>query len=685
MPISPLGIKQATNPQIINDHRIVHAWWVSVFKEKKILRDKATNKIWNVEKIFNIHKLIVEELKKRGLKHTIIDPSLDRMRLPQKLEDILSKLSSSIVIKNFISLVGSNADGRENPEDIDLVIKQEHRSLHLEESFLSGLQPEELNQFHIIYHPEGPAGKNIPLYDLVLVKKKHYALPDRPTYTFPMFGPAPELEHYSIISTVFLHRLFDEVKILTKEGYEIEGFEEIKEAALKFQKPQEFILEGSICSDRKFRVCDIWRWSSTELVSNKRAQRLFFLEKIEKNDPYLSWVSSDEDLEFEDNIIPGKSFQSLKARQGFKLYEFNSSENLYEFWADGKRIQTGVAAEKKYDGFRLQLHKIGNQVKIFTEDRRRDISSILPMLVKEVKALPFTDIILDSETVWYKDNKPIPRHQMMAIIAGKRPLTGEDIRSYVFDILYFKGKDLHKDPWTSRQKALKSALSTDKQHIKRVIPIITTSKDALQAATDKLAALEGSEGAILKVIDSIYPLSGRTPSWAKLKMVKAIKVKVIGKRTKKAAGAGKSKTFLYRGAFIASPGGSKLEPIYAKANFTPKDMAEEEDWTMGLGFSKGKPGDQKYATTYASNIDAKIGNTLVVTPIAINHFKDKLGATKYTWMFPRISNVSSDKPDDINDVKRIAGTTTIKQEEDTIENLFLNLGNKDFPITLEVL
>ena len=164
--------------------------------------------------------------------------------------------------------------------------------------------------------------------------------------------------------------------------------------------------------------------------------------------------------------------------------------------------------------FRLQIHKKGDQVKIFTEDKQRDISNTLPMIVKEVQGLYPDELALDCETVWWKNGRPIPRHKMMAIIAGKKPLTGEDIRANIFDILWYKGVgSLVNKPWTERQTYLRKVLAQDTSHLKRTKPIMANTEKGIREAFEKARSYPGSEGSMLKLSNSIYPLTGHTRDW----------------------------------------------------------------------------------------------------------------------------------------------------------------------------
>ena len=329
---------------------------------------------------------------------------------------------------------------------------------------------------------------------------------------------------------------------------------------------------------------------------------------------------------------------------GYGEFEFNSIDDLIRFWARGDYLESGIAVEVKFDGYRHVIHKKGKEIRIFTEDKKRDRAENLVGIAGDIKNLSPEEIILDAEIVEYENGHPKPRHESMKIIASKEKLFGE-IRANVFDCLWFNGNSLVDKPWSERQEFLKKAIPKDTKFLNRVNPIIVHSEKELRDAAAKVSKVEGSEGGMFKVIDKPYSLSGRTPFWAKWKRIKEITLKVIGIRRKVVAGKPVD-TFLYRGAFLKH---GRLEPMWSQHILGPKDMQEESEWEMGLGFKRGRPGDYNYAETYGSNVKAKIGELITVMPIHILKFKDKAGNERFAWMFPRVRNLETakDKPDDL--------------------------------------
>jgi len=234
-------------------------------------------------------------------------------------------------------------------------------------------------------------------------------------------------------------------------------------------------------------------------------------------------------------ITLGRPFTPLKSRGGYGTYEFADIEALWTTWAQGYIPEPGVAVEVKYDGFRVQVHKKDDTVRIFSEDAKRDLSPRLEDVVKEIKTIK-QNCILDGELLIYVNNKKVERRDMPSYLMAKEP---EEFKAEieVFDCLYFDDRALNELPWEERQKYLDKIFSgVDELLLHRVKPIIAKTKDRFFAAVKKCSSVEHSEGAMLKVVNSKYPLDGKTSEWAKFKNFKELRVKIIDKETKKGGG-----------------------------------------------------------------------------------------------------------------------------------------------------
>ncbi len=671
------------NSVLADDHRLLHIGWKNLEAGKKW-------GTWTKEEVWNLHNRIVSEMKKRNFTHNIVDRKLDAVKFQElpvspKIEGVLAGLKTFVVSEEFISLVGSSAEGNPDAEDVDFVIKLKAQNQLIENKLM---ETEELKRIlpdvHFIYDTKGSHGKHIAVYDLVAVKRGDVAVGE-PEYSFPLFGAAPQparLPSDCGIEICYLHREKTRCELLDVDGNRIINFPHLENEGSGMQRPDTFILCGNLTSDGKFEVKDIFRWNSTELIESAPEDRKFFLDKLIYTQNILRKEPEEELSLSEQRIVLMQSFLPLKVKQGYGEFEFNNVDDLIRFWAKGDYLKIGIAIQEKADGFRLIWHKKGHEVKAFTEDKKRDRADMLLAIRDEIRKLPIDELILDTEVVEKTpEGKPRPRHESMEIIASKTPITTPMIAN-IHDCLWYNGpkNDL---PYSERIALARKAVAKDTKHLKVMPTMIAHNETELRLHIGHAAKTQGSEGAMLKVLNSPYPLNGRTAFWAKLKFVKEITIYVIGIRRKHAAGGEESKgTFLYRGAYIGKIG--KLEPLYSQHIIGPSDMQEEQEWEMGEGFKNAKSGEYAYAETYASNIAAKQGDLITIAPIHILKFIGKDDKERFATMFPRMRNLETakDKPDNYAQLEKLAalGEGSSKM---TMEEALGKIARTDFPITIK--
>jgi DNA ligase-1 len=175
-----------------------------------------------------------------------------------------------------------------------------------------------------------------------------------------------------------------------------------------------------------------------------------------------------------------------------------------------------AAAEWKIDGIRIQVHRRGDQVRVFTRTLD-DITTRVPEIVEAARALPVTAVVLDGETVALTpEGRPRPfqvtaaRTASTADVARLREQT--PLTAFLFDLLHLDGTDLIDAPAQERQGRLArvapEALLT---------PRIVTADQAEVEAFFADAISHGHEGLVLKSLDSPYRAGRRGSEWIKVK------------------------------------------------------------------------------------------------------------------------------------------------------------------------
>lgn len=179
-----------------------------------------------------------------------------------------------------------------------------------------------------------------------------------------------------------------------------------------------------------------------------------------------------------------------------------------------------VNAQLKYDGFRVQIHKDGNKVTMFSRNLE-NMTHMFPELIegtlKQVKA---KTAILDTEALAYQRESEefLPfqettkrrRKHNISEMAKSLPL-----RAFVFDILYANGQSLIDTSLIERIEILKRVVHENDILIPSPGKILDDPGD-LQLMLDD-AISKGLEGVVVKKIDSLYEAGGRNFNWVKLK------------------------------------------------------------------------------------------------------------------------------------------------------------------------
>ena len=189
--------------------------------------------------------------------------------------------------------------------------------------------------------------------------------------------------------------------------------------------------------------------------------------------------------------------------------------------------ELGLAAfEHKLDGARVQVHKLGREVKIYSRTGR-DVTFSLPEIEAAIAALDAQSLILDGEVIALDTTgRPKPFQETMRRFGRK--LDVEDTRASVplslfsFDCLHANGEDLIDRPTEERVAALVLHVPSS-----LVVPRIVTAdfETAERFLRDALA--KGHEGLMAKSLTAPYEAGSRGAAWLKIKVAHTLDLVVL--------------------------------------------------------------------------------------------------------------------------------------------------------------
>ena len=187
-----------------------------------------------------------------------------------------------------------------------------------------------------------------------------------------------------------------------------------------------------------------------------------------------------------------------------------------------------VTVEYKLDGARIQVHRDGDDVRVWTRTLR-EITAGVPELVAQVRALPGRAFVLDGETLALDDDGRPRAFQDTMSRFGSDGSSDDSaavlLSPFFFDLLHLDGTDLLDEPLQVRLDAL-AALLADHPALRMPGVRRPTAEQAAAVLDDALSA--GHEGVVVKALDAPYPGGRRGKAWQKVKPVHTLDLVVLG-------------------------------------------------------------------------------------------------------------------------------------------------------------
>ena len=185
-----------------------------------------------------------------------------------------------------------------------------------------------------------------------------------------------------------------------------------------------------------------------------------------------------------------------------------------------------VEFEWKMDGARIQAHKVGDDVRLYTRNLN-EVTAAVPEIVATVRDFPEQTLVLDGEAIAFDaKGRPHPFQITMRRFGRKlniEALRGEfPIRAFFFDCLRLGDHSIADRPARERFEALARAVPAELR-----IPRLITSSEPAARDFYEAALAAGHEGVMAKSLDAPYEAGSRGASWLKIKRAHTLDLVVL--------------------------------------------------------------------------------------------------------------------------------------------------------------
>lgn len=314
-----------------------------------------------------------------------------------------------------------------------------------------------------------------------------------------------------------------------------------------------------------------------------------------------------------------------------------------------KKVGSPAMVEYKYDGFRMQIHRKGDRIKIFTR-RMEEVTRQFPEVIGFIReTTPSEQFILDAEAVginrktgrylpFQHVSQRIKRKYRIDEIAEKLP-----VEVNVFDILAFKGKSLIKEPFKERRGIIEGLVRPIKGKIRLSESKTVKTADEIRKFYEKSLAA-GHEGVMLKNLEAPYSPGSRVGHMVKLKpTMDTLDLVIVG------AEWGEGKRAKWFTSFLIA-------------------CRDEEEGFLSIGkVGTGIKELEQEGTTFQQLTDLlkpiileENGREVTVKPKVVIEVsfeevqKSPSYGSGYALRFPRLKSLRDDrKPDDISDLAQV--------------------------------
>jgi len=317
-----------------------------------------------------------------------------------------------------------------------------------------------------------------------------------------------------------------------------------------------------------------------------------------------------------------------------------------------------VRGEYKYDGSRLQIHKWGTQIWLFSR-RALEKSQTLPEVIEIAERFKAQSCIVDSEVVAVDEKgsflpfkslleRTVPRELEPKELEGRKERVGVTVRA--FDMLHLNGSELIGLPLAERRKYLLDVVPAgylaEGRDCSNEVELMRFYEEALKA---------GLEGIVVKSLVSAYAVGERTYTWLKLKPERdTIDCSIVKALFGKGRRAGYYSSFVMA---VRDPFEKKLYTIGRVSN-----LSEEGMETMKEVVESTKTGEDD---------EGVFVKPTVVVEVTYQEIQDTTETTSgYALRVPKLVRFRADKKvDEIDDLDRVKKLFELQYERYPVQAL----------------
>ena len=267
---------------------------------------------------------------------------------------------------------------------------------------------------------------------------------------------------------------------------------------------------------------------------------LLFFSKHQKEDwedlkdiKDMDLTKSEEEKSLSNFILPNKPM--------YRIFDIEDMDELKGFSGE-------YVVQEKYDGMRIQIHKIDNKVTIYSYNEK-DITSKCKDIVKEMEKKHFGDCILDGELILFDDKEALHRADTIAHVF-KDKYKDATLKAHMFDIMRHNDKKIVDDTLQQRLNIMFNNYSIHSSDVlnfpsKKDTRMADSIKD-IEEYANAIMEMPTAEGVVIKDATSTYfEGTKKNPKWIKWKKFVDLDLIVLDKK--------KTKSNLYSYTLGAGP------------------------------------------------------------------------------------------------------------------------------------